>query len=128
MKKKKQSKKKDFLDVMYETEKKFKKLLTDIYKIHNSGWVQKREIHYLIEDIKDIKENLITAEVIKYGRQWHFKELKENLWKWISCKNATVAKMQQPIFRIKKCLTQDIVRDILRTKFSWPIIRYPIVS
>ena len=35
MKKKKQSKKKDFLDVMYETEKKFKKLLTDIYKIHN---------------------------------------------------------------------------------------------
>jgi len=81
MKKKKQSKKKDFLDVMYETEKKFKKLLIDIYKIHNSGWVQKREIHYLIEDIKDIKENLITAEVIKYGRQWHFKELKENLWK-----------------------------------------------
>ena len=98
MKKKKQSKKKDFLDVMYETEKKFKKLLTDIYKIHNSGWVQKREIHYLIEDIKDIKENLITAEVIKYGRQWHFKELKENLWKWVSCKNATVAKMQHDHF------------------------------
>ena len=77
MKKKKQSKKKDFLDVMYETENKFKKLLTDIYKIHYSGWVQKREIYYLIEDIKDIKENLITAEVIKYGRQWHFKELIE---------------------------------------------------
>jgi len=66
---------------MYETEQKFKKLITDIYKIYNSGWVQKNEIRYLIEDIKDIKQNLITAEVIKHGRQWHFKELKENLWK-----------------------------------------------
>jgi stress response protein SCP2 len=79
--KKKKTKKKDFLDVMYETEQKFKKLITDIYKIYNSGWVQKNEIRYLIEDIKDIKQNLITAEVIKHGRQWHFKELKENLWK-----------------------------------------------
>ncbi len=48
--------------------------------------------------------------------------------KWVSCKNTTVAKMQQSIFRIKKCLTQDIVCDILRTKFSWPIVCYPIVS
>lgn len=79
--KKKKTKKKDFLDVMYETEQKFKKLITDIYKIYNSGWVQKNEIRYLIEDVKDIKQNLITAEVIKHGRQWHFKELKENLWK-----------------------------------------------
>ena len=80
MKKIKQSKKKDFLDVMYQTEKKFKKLLVDIYKIYNSGWVQKNEIRYLIEDIKDIKDNLITAEVIKHGRQWHFNDLDKNLW------------------------------------------------
>jgi len=81
MKKRKQSKKKDFLDVMYQTEKKFKKLLIDIYKIHNSGWVQKNEIRYLIEGIKDIKDNLITAEVIKHGRQWHFNDLDKSLWK-----------------------------------------------
>jgi len=80
MKKIKQSKKKDFLDVMYQTEKKFKKLLVDVYKIYNSGWVQKNEIRYLIEDIKDIKDNLITAEVIKHGRQWHFNDLDKNLW------------------------------------------------
>ena len=65
---------------MYQTEKKFKKLLVDIYKIYNSGWVQKNEIRYLIEDIKDIKDNLITAEVIKHGRQWHFNDLDKNLW------------------------------------------------
>ena len=81
MKKRKQSKKKDFLDVMYQTEKKFKKLLVDVYKIYNSGWVQKNEIRYLIEDIKDIKDNLITAEVIKHGRQWHFNDLDKSLWK-----------------------------------------------
>ena len=39
--------------------------------------------------------------------------------------------MQQSIFRIKKCLTQDIVRDILRKNFldlSFVILYYPSMN
>jgi len=78
----KKKKTKDFLIVMCEAERKFKKLLTSLYAIRNTGWVQRGEIRDLIDGIKDIKESLITAEVIKYGRKVSFIELNEHLNLW----------------------------------------------
>ena len=59
-------KKKHFFETMYDVEMKLKQLIIKLHKMEH-GWIQKREITYCIEDAKNIKELLVSIELIKEG-------------------------------------------------------------
>ena len=65
-------------DVLWTTEQQLNKVIKSIEYIHRDGWVQRNEIHHILQDLEAIQSDLITADIMKISQQLKWSEKKES--------------------------------------------------
>ena len=65
-------------DVLWTTEQQLNKVIKSIEYIYRDGWVQRNEIYHILQDLKAIKGDLITADIMKISQQLKWSEKKES--------------------------------------------------
>ena len=67
------------MENLYLADREFKSILHKLYEIYRGGFIQKREIQILIEDVEKFRNRVLDNEFKNYGRKHDFKELKKSL-------------------------------------------------